>query len=49
MIGPLAGNKENMTGTWSVAANFEKSISINEGLKKAVGGQAKIVYVKGQM
>lgn len=47
LIGPLADNKENMTGTWSVAANFEKSISINEGLKKAVGGQAKIVYAKG--
>ncbi|MDO9551875.1 beta-glucosidase BglX [Rhodonellum sp.] len=47
LIGPLADNKENMTGTWSVAANFERSISINDGLKKAVGDRAKIVYAKG--
>lgn len=47
LIGPLADNKENMTGTWSVAANFENSVSITEGLKKAVGDQANIVYAKG--
>lgn len=47
LIGPLADNRENMTGTWSVAANFEKSVSIHDGLKKAVGDKAKIVYAKG--
>jgi len=47
LIGPLADNKENMPGTWSVAANFEKSISVIDGLKEAVGSNAKILYAKG--
>jgi len=47
LIGPLADAKENMTGTWSVAARFSESISLREGLQKAVGTQAKILYAKG--
>ncbi len=47
LIGPMADNVENMTGTWSVAANFEKAVSLSAGIKKAVGDQAKIVYARG--
>jgi beta-glucosidase len=47
LVGPLADAKENMTGTWSVAARFSESISVREGLQKAVGAKAKIVYAKG--
>ena len=47
LVGPLADAKENMTGTWSVAARFSESISVLEGLKKAVGTDARIVYAKG--
>lgn len=47
LVGPLADAKENMTGTWSVAARFSESISLREGLQKAVGTQAKIVHAKG--
>lgn len=47
LIGPLADAAENMSGTWSVAARFSESISVLQGLKKAVGEQAKIVYAKG--
>jgi beta-glucosidase len=47
LVGPLADATENMTGTWSVAARFSESISVLEGLKKAVGTNAKIVYAKG--
>ena len=47
LIGPLADNKENMAGTWSVAGRFDQSVSLADGLKKAVGDQAKIVYAKG--
>lgn len=47
LVGPLADAKENMTGTWSVAARFSESISVIEGLKKGVGKNAKIVYAKG--
>jgi beta-glucosidase len=46
VIGPLADSKENMAGTWSVAANFEKSVSVLQGLKD-VAGDAKILYAKG--
>ncbi|CAN5735535.1 beta-glucosidase BglX [soil metagenome] len=47
LIGPLADAKENMTGTWSVAANFSKSISVLAGLQNSVGSNAKILYAKG--
>jgi beta-glucosidase len=47
LVGPLADAKENMTGTWSVAARFSESISVREGLQKAVGANAKVVYAKG--
>jgi beta-glucosidase len=47
VIGPLANNKENMPGTWSVAANFQKAISLVDGLKSAAGSNARVVYAKG--
>jgi beta-glucosidase len=47
LLGPLADAATNMTGTWSVAARFSESITVLEGLKKAVGDQAKVVYAKG--
>lgn len=47
VIGPLADNKENMPGTWSVAADFTKATSVLTGLKEVVGGQVKFLYAKG--
>jgi len=47
LVGPLSDNRENMTGTWSVAADFSKSVSLLDGLKNSVGSQAKILYAKG--
>jgi beta-glucosidase len=47
LVGPLADNKENMTGTWSVAANFSKSISLLQGLKDVAGDGTKILYTQG--
>jgi beta-glucosidase len=47
LIGPLADAKENMPGTWSVAAKFDQAISLRAGLEKAVGSSAKITYAKG--
>lgn len=47
VIGPLADAKENMTGTWSVAAKQENSISLLAGIKAEVGTAAKILYAKG--
>jgi beta-glucosidase len=47
LVGPLADNKENMPGTWSVAADFSKSISLLAGMKDAVGSDTKIIYAQG--
>jgi beta-glucosidase len=47
VVGPMADNKENMPGTWSVAANFSNATSILTGIKAVVGSNAKIVYAKG--
>ncbi len=47
LIGPLANSRENMTGTWSVAANFEKSVSVLDGLRQAAGDKASILYARG--
>jgi len=47
LIGPLADATENMTGTWSVAANHSKAVSVIRGITDVVGNQAKILYAKG--
>ncbi|MEJ7586351.1 MAG: beta-glucosidase BglX [Ferruginibacter sp.] len=47
LIGPLADAKENMPGTWSVAADFSKPITVLAGLKAAIGDDAKILFAKG--
>lgn len=47
LVGPLADAKENMTGTWSVSADFSKAVSVVTGLQNAVGNTAKILYAKG--
>lgn len=47
LIGPLADAIENVTGTWSVAANFSKSITLRRGLEEAAAGKARIIYAKG--
>ncbi|MBH2004369.1 MAG: beta-glucosidase BglX [Sphingobacteriia bacterium] len=47
LIGPLADNRENMGGTWSVAANLGKATSLLTGLKEVVGDQVKIMYARG--
>jgi beta-glucosidase len=43
LIGPLADNRENMPGTWSVAADFSKAISVLE----VAGPNTEILYAKG--
>ena len=45
-MGRLADSKENMPGTWSVATDLDKAISVKQGLENAVGTNAKILYAK---
>jgi beta-glucosidase len=47
VIGPLGDNKENMPGTWSVAADFSKATSLLTGLRAVAGKDVTIVYAKG--
>lgn len=45
LIGPLANNKENMPGTWSVAARFADAIPLLEGIQKV--GNVKVLTAQG--
>ncbi|MDP4201176.1 MAG: beta-glucosidase BglX [Bacteroidota bacterium] len=47
LIGPLANNRANMVGTWSVAAVHANVPTLMEGLQQAVAGKAQIMYAKG--
>ena len=47
VVGPLANTRANMPGTWSVAAEASKYSTLLEGLQKAVGNKAEILYAKG--
>ncbi len=47
LIGPLADNKRNMLGTWSVSGDPEKSVTIMQGIKNVVGNDVNVLYSKG--
>lgn len=47
LVGPLADNKENMPGTWAVAARFDDAISLLKGMKELVGNQVNILHARG--
>ncbi|MDP4212514.1 MAG: beta-glucosidase BglX [Bacteroidota bacterium] len=47
LIGPLASNHRNMLGTWSVAGDPSKSVSVLEGIKNVAGTSVNILYAKG--
>jgi len=47
LVGPLANNQRDMLGTWVVAGDWEKSISVMQGIKNLVGNGFTINYAKG--
>jgi beta-glucosidase len=47
LVGPLADNKENMVGTWSISGDFPKSISVLQGIKNVAGNGVNIVSARG--
>lgn len=47
VIGPLANDKRNMPGTWSVAAEFDKATAVLTGLNEVIGNKVKFLYAKG--
>ncbi|KAF0200813.1 MAG: hypothetical protein FD170_3189 [Bacteroidetes bacterium] len=47
LIGPLANDRLNMCGTWTVAGDFEKAISVHDGIKMVNGKPENITLAKG--
>lgn len=47
LIGPLADDKKNLIGSWSAAGNWEKAVSLMEGIKEKVSPETEILYAKG--
>jgi beta-glucosidase len=47
LVGPLADNHSEMLGTWVVAGEPGKSVSVIDGIKKAVGSNVNILYARG--
>ena len=47
LIGPLVNSKRNMLGTWSVSGDFEKSVTVLDGIKNLAGSSVNIIVAKG--
>jgi len=47
LVGPLANSKENMLGTWAVAADFTKPLSLFSAMKNKEANNVSVLYAKG--
>jgi len=47
LIGPLADDKRNMLGTWSVSGNPDNAVSVMQGIKNLAGSSVNVLYAKG--
>jgi len=47
LIGPLANNHSEMLGTWVIAGDPKKSVSVIDGVKKIAGTGTNIIYARG--
>jgi len=47
VVGPLGNDRQNMVGTWAVATDGSKAVSLMDGLKDAAGSGVNIVYSQG--
>ena len=47
LIGPLANDKRNMLGTWSVSGDWQQSVPVLDGMKSVAGAGVNIIYAKG--
>ena len=47
LVGPLASNQRNMLGTWAVSGDWNKSVTVMEGIKNLAGDKVNIIYAKG--
>ena len=47
IIGPLGDSKKDMLGCWSGAGNWEKCVTLFEGIKNRTNAKIEIIYEKG--
>ncbi|MBR1516864.1 MAG: beta-glucosidase BglX [Bacteroidales bacterium] len=47
LIGPMANDRLNISGTWSWCAQPDRYLTLLEGMRNAVGSQAEILYARG--
>lgn len=47
LIGPLADNHSEMLGTWVIAGDPKKSVSVIDGVKKVAGSGVNVLYARG--
>lgn len=47
VVGPLADSRRNMLGAWSVAGDWQKAVTVIEGIKAVAGNESNIMYAKG--
>lgn len=47
LVGPLADSRRNMMGTWSVSGDFDKSVTVIEGIRAQLDEQGELYYAKG--
>ncbi|MBP5777034.1 MAG: beta-glucosidase BglX [Prevotella sp.] len=47
LIGPMADNRVNMTGTWAPTATNERYTTLKESMEQALQGKATLTYAQG--
>jgi len=47
LIGPLATRQRDMIGSWSGAGDWKQAVSLEQGIKNAVGSGVKVVTAQG--
>jgi len=47
LVGPLADNHSEMLGTWVIAGDPNKSVSVMQGMKNVAGNDVNILYARG--
>ncbi|MNF44635.1 Periplasmic beta-glucosidase precursor [compost metagenome] len=47
LVGPLADAQIDMMGSWAAAGVPAQSVTLNDGIRRAVGERARVIYAKG--
>ncbi|MGR3894601.1 beta-glucosidase BglX [Pseudomonas sp. 1176_21] len=47
LVGPLADAPIDMMGSWAAAGRPHQSVTVREGLRRALGDKARVLYAKG--